>query len=142
MSQRKTRILAARLREKMYEKDLSQSDLARMLWGETVNSDGYTSAKNRDRISVWLNARAFPSDKNLRMLAEALETTPDDLVPDDDTEYLTSGSVAKLHVLKDDPNTARLQLDRVLPLKAAIRIMDLLNSDEQTETDTTADNAN
>ncbi|MCB8829045.1 hypothetical protein LJD47_28955, partial [Escherichia coli] len=40
---------ARRLQQLMVERGLSQSDLARTIWGETTNADGRTVARNRDR---------------------------------------------------------------------------------------------
>ena len=48
------------------------ADLARMVWGTTVDSRGYTVSRNRDRIRSYLSAQSYPEPENLQKLAEAL----------------------------------------------------------------------
>ena len=63
---------ARKLHTAMTDRGMTQSDLARAAFGTYVNADGYTVAKSRDRISVYLSGKALPDPKNLKALAEAL----------------------------------------------------------------------
>lgn len=61
------------LRRSMREKGLSQSDLARLMFGPTTNSRGNADAKGKDRISVWCAGKNRPSDKHLAKLAQFVD---------------------------------------------------------------------
>jgi len=71
-----------RLRQERENKGLSQSELARLVWGETVDKRGYTVAKNRDRVSAYEGNRAKPTDKNLTALANVLGIDEAELAPE------------------------------------------------------------
>mgnify|MGYP002641039416 FL=1 len=71
-----------RLRQVRENKGLSQSELAREVWGETVDRRGYTVAKNRDRVSAYEGNRAKPTPKNLTALANVLGIDEANLAPD------------------------------------------------------------
>ncbi|MEM0949560.1 MAG: helix-turn-helix transcriptional regulator [Pseudomonadota bacterium] len=71
-----------RLRIAREQNDLSASDLAYIVWGEKVNAKGHRSAANRDRVGVYENRQAKPSEENLRRLAEVFELDINDLDPD------------------------------------------------------------
>lgn len=73
---------AQTLRRMLDEQGKTASDLAKSIWGTTKDSEGYIVAKNRDRISVWLSGKAFPSPDNLQQLAETLGVKPEDLSPE------------------------------------------------------------
>ena len=60
----------------------SQSEVARRIWGETVDGRGYTVAKNRDRISAYEGGRAEPTRENLEAIAELFGVTLAELAPD------------------------------------------------------------
>jgi hypothetical protein len=55
------------------------ADLARMVWGTTVDSRGYTVPRNRDRIGSYLSAQSYPEPDNLRKLADALGVPVEEL---------------------------------------------------------------
>lgn len=114
---------ARRLHELMSAKGLSQSDLAAAIWGRTTDSRGYDVARNRDRISVYLKGLSYPDSKNVKALADALGTTPEELAPDIyaaavDREHPAisingvAGSLDKVHV----------RVDALLPMAAAAEI--------------------
>ena len=71
-----------RLRQVRENNGLSQSELARAVWGTTTDTRGYTVAKNRDRVSAYEGNRAKPSAKNLTALADVLKIDEADLAPD------------------------------------------------------------
>jgi transcriptional regulator with XRE-family HTH domain len=79
--QAQTAIFAANLRKRLQELEMSQSDLARAIWNETViDKNGYPHPRNKDRVSAWVNRRGLPDDNNLFAIAAALETTPEALL--------------------------------------------------------------
>jgi transcriptional regulator with XRE-family HTH domain len=71
---------ADNLARAMQDKGMSQSDLARIVWGSTKDSRGYDVARNRDRISAYLAGAGIPEPDNLKKLAAALDLTPEDLL--------------------------------------------------------------
>lgn len=74
-------VFAANLRQRMLEKRMSQSDLARAVWQETrVDSRGYEQPMGKDRISAYYNGRVMPTSINLNKIAVALDTTPEQLL--------------------------------------------------------------
>lgn len=78
----KLKKFADRLKELRVERGLSQSDLARLIWGETTDERGYKVANKRGRISAYEAGRAIPEPHNLTSLAEALGVTIEELAPD------------------------------------------------------------
>jgi transcriptional regulator with XRE-family HTH domain len=65
-------IFRRRLLDVMAEKRMSQSDLARAIWGNTTDNRGRTVAANRDRISNYCNGKQYPEPETLIKLAQAL----------------------------------------------------------------------
>jgi transcriptional regulator with XRE-family HTH domain len=64
----------------MDSRGLSKSDLARLIWGSCTDpKTGYMVAKKRDRITAWVNGKAFPTDENLDLIAKALGITVEEL---------------------------------------------------------------
>jgi hypothetical protein len=54
------------LRDHMHERNMSQSDLAAMIWGR----DAHGKAIKRDRISVWLAGKSYPSKRNYQKILD------------------------------------------------------------------------
>jgi transcriptional regulator with XRE-family HTH domain len=76
-------VFSANLRQRMHEKNMSQSDLARAIWKETrVDSRGYEQPVNKDRVSAWVNSRVLPNLENMQKVAEALGVSTEDLLPE------------------------------------------------------------
>jgi transcriptional regulator with XRE-family HTH domain len=73
---------ARRLRAAMNKKGFSDSDLARLVWGETEDNKGYKVARNRDRIGVYLKGKGFPKPKTLAAISEHLGLTTEELAPE------------------------------------------------------------
>jgi transcriptional regulator with XRE-family HTH domain len=74
---------AQRVQALRNEQGLSQSDLARLIWGEQTDKlTGRRSAKNRDRISCYERGKSLPDPHNLQELAKALGVPPEELLPD------------------------------------------------------------
>ena len=121
---------ARRLHETLIRKGMSQSDLARSMWGETTDARGYKVARNRDRVSSYLSGRSWPEAQNLRRMAEALGVKEEDLAPD-----ITAATVDRekpalaITMVAGHPDKVHLVVDQLVPLALAARIASLL-SDE------------
>jgi transcriptional regulator with XRE-family HTH domain len=118
---------ARRLHELMVQKGLSQSDLAREVWGTTTDTRGYTVAKNRDRIGAYLRAESLPEPQNMARLAEALGTKAEDLAPE-----IVAATVDRenpelaVTMVAGHPDKAHLQVNKLVPIALAAKVMALL----------------
>jgi len=105
------------------ERDMTQSDLARAIWGETTTPDGKTVAKGRDRISVYLKGNVVPAPATLRKLAEALDVPVEELAPDimgvavdrDNPEFAVS-------TIAGHPDKSYVRLNKLMPFRYALEI--------------------
>lgn len=116
----------------MVQRGLSQSDLAREVWGTTTDTRGYTVAKNRDRIGAYLRGESLPEPQNLARLAEALGTKTEELAPD-----IVAATVDReapelaLTMVAGHPDKAHLQINKLVPIGLAVKIMGLLTEGEK-----------
>jgi len=123
---------ARRLHQMLTDRGMSQSDLAREIWGETKDSRGYSVAKNRDRISAYLRAESLPEPQNLAKIAEVLGVAPEDLVPD-----LTAATVDRerpevaMTMVAGHTDRVHLQVNTLLPLGVAAQIIALIDQAKQ-----------
>lgn len=122
---------ARRLNKALLEKGMSQSDLARKVWGEIETTDklGRTAmaARNRDRISVYINGRGFPDPKNLGKIAKVLGTTPEDLAPE------IAGAAVEREVpdismvaIAGHHDKVLLRVNRLVPLQLAVQAIAII----------------
>jgi transcriptional regulator with XRE-family HTH domain len=120
-----------RLHEIMIEKGLSQSDLARKIWGTIENNQGYTVAKNRDRISVWLRGEVIPDARNMKMLAEALDTELEDLAPDIMAATVDRESPEiSMNMIAGHSDKVHLHINKLLPFVLASKIVQMIADQE------------
>lgn len=118
---------ARRLHELMTAKGLSQSDLAATIWGRTTDSRGYDVARNRGRISVYLQGKNYPDPANLKALADALGTTPEELAPD-----IFAAAVDREHPaisitgVASSLDKVHVRVDALLPMAAAAEIASIV----------------
>lgn len=118
---------ARRLHQIMNERGISQSDLARKLWGERTDSRGHVVAKNRDRISVWVRGAGYPDPKNLQKLAEALGVDKKDLAPDIVASAIDrENPEIAITAVSGHPDSVHLQVNRLVSMATATKIMALL----------------
>lgn len=123
---------ARRLHTAMTAKGLTNSDLARLVWGETTDKKGYTVARNRDRISVYLRAEALPEPATLEKIAAALGLTKEDLAPE-----LAAAAIDRekpelaMTMVAGHPDKVHLQINVLIPLSVATQIIALLNEAKQ-----------
>jgi len=124
---RLSRHVSANIKTLRRAKGWSQSDLAKKLWGTTLDSRGYTVARNRDRISAWEMGRAAPTPDNLLLLSEALGVSPVELAPDVVSRSAAHAPAAlSLQILEENPDQAHLRVNMVLPSDVASEIMGLI----------------
>ncbi|WP_411508235.1 helix-turn-helix domain-containing protein [Brucella anthropi] len=123
---------ARNLFKAMTDRGMSQSDLARALWGETVTSEGKNAARGRDRISVYLKGRTVPTPSTLKKIAEALGVPLEELAPDivgaavdrDNPEFSMS-------VVAGHPDKTFVRVSKLLPLKFAVEIAQVIERAER-----------
>jgi transcriptional regulator with XRE-family HTH domain len=103
----------------MLTKGWTQSELARQ------------SGLPRDSISVYVRGKSLPTPSSLKTLAEALDVSPEELLPnhvegaiDADTPSL------EMRVSPNAPGVAWLRINRLVTTRVAVRIMDLLETDD------------
>jgi transcriptional regulator with XRE-family HTH domain len=110
----------------MTAKGLSQSQLAREIWGSTTDSRGHSVARNRDRISAYLAGAGLPEPDNLKKIATVLDCTPEDLMGAEAMNRpLTRNrqhSAVQFALLVDNPNLMQVQINIVLPFKKAMEL--------------------
>lgn len=67
------RAFAEALHEAMNRKRMNASALARAIWGTVKDYRGYDVAKNRDRITFYLQGKSSPRDDTLKEIARVLD---------------------------------------------------------------------
>lgn len=118
------------LRAARVERGLSASDLARLIWGETVDKNGYTVAKHRDRISVWENGRGVPEPANLQKVSDVLGIPVEELAPD-----LAMKAVERappeisFQMVHGGENLVLLRINTLTSLETAVAIAGLISKD-------------
>lgn len=123
---------ASNLRRARLEKGMSASDLARAIWGTTQDSNGHTVARNRDRISIWERAKAFPTDEHLQEVAKALGMTVEDLAPERSMASIErSAPEFQMHMIPGGENRVILRLNTITSLETATEIAGLLARDKR-----------
>ena len=121
---------ARKLYEAMTERGMTQSDLARAAWGTQVDARGYTVAKNRDRVSMYLSGKSWPDPTNLKALADALGMTVEELaLPAAATPVDREGPSLAMHAVPGQPGKARLAVDMVLSIELAAKIVGLIGDE-------------
>ncbi len=123
---------ARNLNQIMIDRGVTQSDIARALWGETVTNDGKTAAKGRDRISVYLKGRTVPNQKTLKSIAEVLNVPVEELAPDligsavdrDNPEFAMS-------VVAGHSDKVFVRVSKLMPLKYAVEIATIIERVER-----------
>lgn len=123
---------ARRLHELMVAKGLSQSELARSIWGKTTDSRGYDVAANRDRISSYLKGRSVPEPANMAKLAKELGVTVAELAPDATAAAVDRANPAvSMTMIAGHADKTHLQVNQLVRLEVAVKIIALLSEDEK-----------
>lgn len=109
-----------RLQRAMLRRDLTSSDLARLMWGTGVDEKGYTVARNRQIIARYLEGNVYPRSKNRRRLSRALDIPYADLFPHE--AAMTGSGIAMKPV---GGQTILLELSVALPVAVAWTIVEM-----------------
>lgn len=125
---------AENLRRARVERGLSQSELAREIWGTTVDGRGYTVARNRDRISVWEQGRAVPEPQSLQKLSDILGIPVEELAPGLTMEAIDRAPPQiHFHMVPGGAGVVHLQINTLCALETAVAIAGLLSKDEKSK---------
>ena len=118
---------AKRLVEFMARRNMSQSDLARAVWGNFVDARGHDTARSRDRISCYVRGLQMPEPKTAKAIADALGVSPVDLIPSLD-KPASRGAAPDLamSVVAGRPDTALLTVNKMIPLELAVKVLAML----------------
>lgn len=113
------------------EKGMSQSDLAREIWGTVTDARGYTVAKNKDRISRWENGSQVPEAQNLQAVADALGVSVEDLAPDLTAKRMDADEnpAVQMTMVQGQPGRVHLIVNTLTSLEIASKVIALLSSD-------------
>lgn len=110
---------------------MSQSDLARAIWGTTKDKNGYDVARNRDRISQYEMGRSIPEPQNLKALAEALGTSVEDLAPGVVMSTIDREAPAiQITAVAGHMDRVHVVLNKLVPLTVAAKIIAIVSEDE------------
>ncbi|CDZ55033.1 helix-turn-helix domain-containing protein [Neorhizobium galegae] len=103
----------------MIGKGWTQSELARQ------------SGLPRDSISVYVRGKSLPTPQSLETLAKALDTTPEELLPNHVESAIDEDHPSlEMKVSPNAPNVAWLRINRLVTVGAALKIMEILNDDQ------------
>ena len=117
------RAFGRRLRDLLLQKGMSQSDLARLIWGTTITPQGHTVAKNRDRIAVYIAAKAWPSPVNMKKIADALGVEVADLAPGFGVE---AGPPEWAFIKMEGQDKVLLRINKLVAEQTALEIVRLI----------------
>lgn len=113
-------------------KGLSQSDLAREVWGATKDTRGYNVARNRDRISAYVSGKSIPEPQNLARIAQVLGVSPEELAPD-----IMAASVDRerpemaMTMVAGHPDKVHLVVDKLVSLSVASRVVAIIAGEDE-----------
>jgi transcriptional regulator with XRE-family HTH domain len=117
-----------RLTDLMARRGLSQSDVARAIWGTTTDGRGREVARNRDRLSHYVRGSQMPEPKTMSALAKVLGVEMADLNPALDRDAAGRGAEQPLLTMVGGrTDMAVLSINRMVPLKLAVQILQLLS---------------
>lgn len=109
------------LHKYMAERNLTQSDVARMVWGETVDSLGYTVPDKKHYLSRWFSGKVEPSLPTLRLISTKLGIPIIDLV-----DNVAPSDLIGVTFRVVDKDTLYLKIDLDLPKQVAKDVLDLV----------------
>lgn len=117
---------------------LIRQDFANRLYN-LMHENGWTQAElgrragieSRDSISTYINARSLPSPLNLEKLAKALGVTPEELLPQRVEQAIAADHPSiEVRVSTTDPTKAWLQINRLVSVKTAVKVVQIVAEDE------------
>jgi len=127
--QKKLNDFAHKLNRLLDENDMSQSDLARRLWGRSLKTnDGRVVPYGKDRVNQWVKARNLPDEEIRDELCKILKTTRDDLFPGDTIRDLgSSPSPFELKFVSGKPGMCILRSEVILSIDDGLRIGQIID---------------
>lgn len=85
----------------------------------------------RDKISVYVRGKAFPTPANAKALADLFDMRVEELLPDMAEAAIDSDNPSfEMKVSPGAPNTAWLRVNRLVTMATAVKIAELLNNDD------------
>lgn len=127
-------MFSRKLAELMAMRGLSQSDLARAVWGGMTDNRGRDVAKNRDRISFYVRGSRLPEPKTMKMLADALGVPLDDLHPPLAVPVGSRNpSPVTFTIMAGQEHLAMLTVKKIVPVALAAKIVMLLTESDTIE---------
>jgi hypothetical protein len=119
---------SCKLVDLMARNGLSQSDLARAIWGTLIDPRGRDVARNRDRISNYVRGLQLPSPATVKKLADVFGVEPAELQP---SLAVPPGQVGQpvnisLTAISGRPDVVLLTVNKRMPMKIALQILALL----------------
>ncbi len=109
-----------RLAAILQERGMKYSDLARLVFGESVDQNGYPVARNRQSIGRYVAGQTMPDKQTRDRIAAVLEVPYADLFPETAPSDRPGSGVVLTQV---DRDTSRLTLDVILPTEIALEII-------------------
>lgn len=107
-----------RLYQEMMAKGWNQSELARQ------------AELPRDSVSTYVRGVSFPTPKSLQKLANALDLSPAELMPNSVESAIEEDSPSlNMRVSTGAPNTAWLQVNRLVSLTTAVKVIEMIEAD-------------
>jgi hypothetical protein len=121
---------ARTLLEAMLRKKMNASSVARAVWGTTTNKEGFTVAKNRDRIGQYLAGASYPKPETLVLLAKALDLDPASLRVDNlpgagptARAQAMAPTEVNMVVMAGYAGFALLQINKLLPVELCLSFL-------------------
>lgn len=151
---RQKKDFSRRLRQRLVEKGINQSELARRIFGVVkTDSRNYGYAAGKDNVSRWCNGKIFPSALLLKKLTDVLECEATDLAPwlfDDletgvvevsapkrapgsTTKRSSAGleeDICELLINPTNPDEAQIKINKTITPELGLQIMRLIRDAE------------
>lgn len=119
-----------KLQSLLNARGMSQSDLARAVWGETQDNRGRMVARNRDRISQYVSGKGFPEPQNLARMAEVLDVPVEELAPDIVASAVDREDPAiQMTAVTGHMDKVYLRVNTLVSLAVAAQVIGLLSGD-------------
>lgn len=118
------RAFGNRLAAALQERGMNYSDLARLVFGEDINAQGYPVARNRQSIGRYVSGQQMPDRQTRERIAAALHMPYGALFPDEGPVNRPGSGVVLTQV---DKQRSRLTLDVTLPTDIALDIIRMIS---------------
>lgn len=111
-----------RLYKLMLDRGWHQSELSRQ------------SGLPRDSISVYVRGKSFPTPTSLQALARAFGVAPHELLPNHVESAIDEDHPAfEMKISPNAPNVAWLRLNRLVSVKTAVKIAEMLEAEDASD---------